>query len=117
MALYTIPSLEYLPRYGFPNLVNGQSPLGHYLVLKVFLIAILWRRPGPGHSITFTLVPFGPLTLLTAILSLFANIESFVSGTVNVVVAPSFLNQDALSGLAESLLCSLLLYKGLPSCL
>ena len=87
VAMYVIPSKEHLPRHGFPDLTRGQPSLGHPCVLKGFLRAIPWNSGGPGFSMILTLVPLGPLIWATASLSLFANSEFLVSGTVRVAVA------------------------------
>ena len=112
-ALSTMPSIKHLPRHGFPDATSGHPGLGHPDDLNGSLRAISWRMGGPGFSSTLTVVPFGPLTWATAILSLLARVESLVTGTVKVAVAPSFLNQELLSAFCTCALCSLLLYRGL----
>ena len=89
-----MPSIEYLPRYGLPDATSGHPGLGHHGDLNGSLRAIPWRMRGPGFSSTFTVVPFGPLAWATANLSLLARVDSLVTGTLKVAVAPSFLNQE-----------------------
>ena len=58
---------------------------------------------GPGLSITFTLVPLGPVPI-NFCLRVLARFEFLVEGTMIVAVAPSALNQFVLSALKISAL-------------
>ena len=82
-------SLLQVPSKGFPP--SGQFPLGHLPVLKGFDVRP-HKRGFPGCSSTLTEVPLGPGYWPKTSLTCLASSEFLVAGTLNVVVAPSFLN-------------------------
>ena len=106
VALYSIFSVEHFPLQLCPPLFIGQSSLGHSSNLNGLLELIPLIIGGPGLSTTLTWVPLDPGILATIILNLFAKIESLVSCTIMVAVAPSALNQVFLFALVS---CAFLL--------
>ena len=63
---------------------------------------------------TITEVPLGPLPSFSTSLMALAMPDFLVTGTMMVAVAPSRLNQVALTSLTMEALSSMALYSGLP---
>ena len=78
-------------------MARGQSDLLHESGRKGLFTAIPVCRAGPGISTTLQLVPLGPGLEASVSLSLLARVQSFVVGTIRVVVAPIVQNQVPLS--------------------